>query len=196
MRRRPGGYPVGKEAAPPAARTVTERRFALDTAPLEDLRRHAAETYPEECCGFLLGRAAPEGAVVERALAADNEHPSARGTRYLIPPERVLAARREARALELRIVGYYHSHPDRSAEPSRHDLDDAWPGLSYLIVPVAGGVAGRPRSWRLREDARGFEEELVVPGDPREEAVSPPPGIVAGGRDESLEDTTRGGSPG
>lgn len=141
---------------------MTERRLAIARAPLKAVRRHAADAYPEECCGFLLGSELPWGAVVERVLTADNEHPSARSNRYLIPPERVLAARREARALNLRIVGYYHSHPGRSAEPSGHDLEDAWPAVSYLIVPVAEGVPGRPRSWRLREDGRGFQEEEVV----------------------------------
>lgn len=139
---------------------MTGRDLAIAPEALEALRRHAAAVYPEECCGFLLGRERREGGtVVERVLAAVNEHPSARTTRYLIPPERVLGARREARRCNLRIVGYYHSHPDRPAEPSLHDLVDAWPAVSYLIVPVDGGVAGGPRSWRLREDGQGFEEE-------------------------------------
>ncbi|MFP3941104.1 MAG: M67 family metallopeptidase [Thermoanaerobaculia bacterium] len=140
---------------------MTRRRLAIAPGPLEAVRRHAAEAYPEECCGFLLGRELPEGATVERTLAAANEHPAERSTRYLIPPERVLAARREARAEGFEVVGYYHSHPDRSGEPSRRDLEDAWPAVSYLIVPVAEGLAGRPRSWRLRGNGQGFEEETL-----------------------------------
>lgn len=162
MRRRPGGYPVGEDAALPAALTVTGHEVAISSGALEALRHHATTAYPEECCGFLLGSERRGGVVVvERILPAVNEHPSARDTRYLIPPERVLDARREARGAGLRIVGYYHSHPGRSAEPSRHDLEDAWPGVSYLIVPVDGGVPGAPRSWRLREDGSGFQEETI-----------------------------------
>ncbi len=64
-------------------------------------------------------------------------------------------------------MGYYHSHPDRSAEPSERDLADAWPFVSYLVVPVAEGVAGEMRSWRLRDDGGGFEEEdLQTAGRP------------------------------
>ena len=158
---------------------MTGRDLAIAPEALEALRRHAAAVYPEECCGFLLGRERREGgAVVERVVAAVNEHASARTTRYVIPPERVLAARREARRCNLRIVGYYHSHPDRPAEPSRHDLEDAWPAVSYLIVPVDGGVAGGPRSWRLREDGQGFEEEGVAFADG---AVAAPAAEARGG---------------
>lgn len=130
---------------------------------------HAASTYPEECCGFLLGVADADGGEVHvhRVLPARNEHPDRRDCRYLIAPETVLAARREARSLGLEVVGYYHSHTDGSAEPSAHDLRDAWPATSYLIVPVEDGVAGTPRSWRLdprslqEADGAAFVEETV-----------------------------------
>lgn len=173
---------------------MTHRRLAIAPAPLEAVRRHAADACPEECCGFLLGRDLPGGAVVERALAAENEHPSARSTRYLIPPERVLAAWREARALNLRIVGYYHSHPGRGAEPSGHDLEDAWPAVSYLIVPVAEGVPGRPRSWRLRKDGRGFDEEEVGAVHADDAAPSPAGAGTPGGAFEADVQATRGGA--
>lgn len=129
---------------------------------------HAASTYPEECCGFLLGVVDPGDAQeihVHRVLPARNEHPDRRDCRYLIAPETVLAARREARGLSLEVVGYYHSHTDGSATPSAHDLRDAWPATSYLIVPVEEGKAGPPRSWRLdpREgDGATFVEEAVI----------------------------------
>lgn len=142
--------------------TATRCRLALLPRHVQAVKRHAAEAYPEECCGFLLGAEDGDGGVlVERVLPARNEHPEDPRHRFLIAPETVLAARREARGLGLEIVGYYHSHPDRPAEPSEHDLADAWPNASYLIVPVADGVAGEVRSWRLRGDGGGFEEEGV-----------------------------------
>jgi len=137
------------------------------------VERHAAETYPAECCGFLLGEVAAggeephDGSVevrVERILPARNERRDEEaGHGYLIAPETVLAARREARSLGLQVVGYYHSHPDASAEPSERDLRDAWPGMSYLIVSVEDGQAVETRSWRLRGQGEPFEEEAVEP---------------------------------
>lgn len=157
---------------------------------LQAVRLHAASTYPEECCGFLLGVAAgsKKGAAVHvhRVLPARNEHPDRRDCRFLIAPETVLAAGREARGVGLEVVGYYHSHTDGSAAPSEHDLRDAWPATSYLIVPVDEGGAGPPRSWRLDEEGEAFVEEAVAragdrsPGSPS--SVGEPAGRTAEAR--------------
>lgn len=141
-------------------------RLVLCDRHLEAVKRHAAASYPEECCGFLLGRSSgPERAVlVDGVLPAPNERSESRGNRFLIGPETVLAAQREARGRHLEVVGYYHSHPDHPAEPSTFDREHAWPGLSYLIVPVRAGRAGQVRSYRLADDRSRFEEEPVTCG--------------------------------
>ena len=139
-------------------------RLALAKRQLVVIERHAMEAYPEECCGFLLGRDAGAGrTVVERVLPAMNERSDSRSNRFLIRPETVLAAHREAAAAGLEVVGYYHSHPDHPAEPSEFDREHAWPGLSYLIVAVDEGRPGATRSWRLADDRSGFDEETVEP---------------------------------
>jgi len=153
----------------------------IPAAALAAAAAHAEAAYPEECCGILVGRplvgaagageggAVHPGAAVARAVAADNERDAERRSRYTIAPEAVLAADRAARAEGLAIVGYYHSHPDRPAEPSAFDREHAWPGVSYLIVPVAAGRAGAARSWRLAAGRAGFVEQAVVAtGEPRE----------------------------
>jgi proteasome lid subunit RPN8/RPN11 len=151
-------------AGAPAARRLEIPAAALAAAAAEGER-----AYPEEGCGILLGRRLAEGgAAVVRAVAAGNEHAAGRRRRYTIGPEAVLAADRAARAAGLAIVGYYHSHPDHPAVPSAFDREHAWPGVSYLIVPVAAGRAGTPRSWRLRDDRAGFDEETLVVGEPGE----------------------------
>lgn len=126
--------------------------------------RHASSSYPEECCGVLIGRSGPDGTFVERVLSVGNERQDSRHNRFLISPETVLAAHKEARALGLDIVGYYHSHPDHPARPSEFDRDHAWPGLSYLIVSVQGGKVAETRSWRLTDERDSYEEETVEQG--------------------------------
>jgi cysteine synthase B len=130
----------------------------LPEAALVAIRRHAARIYPDECCGALLGPSA--GHVIE-AYALDNTFPDAQRRRFLVGPDEYRRA--EARATETgqKLLGFYHSHPDHPAEPSQFDLDHAWPNLSYLIISVQKGQPKVARSWRLKSDRSGFEEEFV-----------------------------------
>ena len=123
--------------------------------------QHATASYPDECCGVLIGRTLGCTTVVERLLSVGNERDDSRHNRYLISPETVLAAHKEARALGLDVVGYYHSHPDHPARPSEFDREHAWPGVSYLIVSVLKRNVADIRSWRLADDRERFDEEEI-----------------------------------
>lgn len=139
-------------------------RLLISPRHLHAAGQHAVTTYPEECCGILIGRplgSGDEGAMVERLLSAQNARSESRGNRYLIEPRTILAAQREAQAAQMDIVGYYHSHPDHPAEPSEFDREHAWPGYSYLIVSVRAGKVVAARSWRLKDDRSGFVEERL-----------------------------------
>ena len=152
---------MSQVSQPPVAAALT-----VSAADMDAIGRHAERTYPEECCGFLLGEAQGGVTNVDRIVPAANERRDSRHNRFVMNPETVLAAHKEARAAGLTVVGYYHSHPDHPAEPSEFDREHAWPGLSYLIVSVRGGQAERARSWRLRDDRERFEEERLA--GPRE----------------------------
>lgn len=141
---------------------MSEAVLELAAGDLAAIGRHGEHTYPEECCGFLLGRESAGTTRVARIVPAANERQDSRHNRFVMSPEIVLAAHKEARAAGLAVVGYYHSHPDHPAEPSEFDREHAWPGLSYLIVSVRGGQAGITRSWRLRDDRERFEEERLA----------------------------------
>jgi len=144
----------------------------------EKIRAHGAETYPNECCGALLGRdAGPDGAegvpreIVESFAMVNRRVDSSRGmramdkssarNRFLVTPQDVLEVEKAAAARGLGVIGWYHSHPDHAARPSEYDRENAWPWYSYVVVSVFGGVAGEMRSWRLREDREGFFEERM-----------------------------------
>ena len=136
-------------------------RLVISARHLQTLGRHASMSYPEECCGVLIGRSSDDTTVVERVLSVGNERQDSRHNRFLISPETVLAAHKEARALGLDVVGYYHSHPDHPARPSEFDREHAWPGVSYLIVSVEKGSVADARSWRLADDRGKFDEEKI-----------------------------------
>jgi len=134
----------------------------LTPALAEAIRRHAEETYPEECCGFVLGHAGADGREAAGIRRADNEGGDTAPNRYLVSPEAYLAAELETAREGREILGVYHSHPDHEARPSEFDRTHAFPGLSYLIVPVRDGKAGEIRSWMLAGDRTRFDPEPVT----------------------------------
>jgi proteasome lid subunit RPN8/RPN11 len=123
-----------------------------------DIRQHGRESYPHECCGALIGR----GKEVVEALALPNMTENGPRRRFLVRPLDYRAAERRATEVGCELVGFYHSHPDHPARPSRYDLDHAWPTFAYVIVTVADGEPKAMTSWRLREDRSAFDEESVT----------------------------------
>ncbi len=122
------------------------------------IRRHGKEAYPHECCGALFGRQR----VVTEAFALPNATEEGARRRFLVRPVDYRAAERRATELGAELLGFYHSHPDNPARPSRYDLDHAWPVFAYVIVAVDGGEPQAITSWRLREDRSAFDEEPVT----------------------------------
>ena len=124
------------------------------------INRHAAETYPHECCGGLIGH----DGVVADTFALPNTTEEGPRRRFLVRPDDYREAERRASELGAALLGFYHSHPDHPARPSQYDLDHAWPSFSYVIVSVQDGVAADMTSWRLRDDRTAFDEETLTYG--------------------------------
>jgi len=129
----------------------------------DEIRRHGASDYPFECCGLLLGYFDPNGfkSVVETHPISNAREESAKRNRFLITPEELLRGERYARAKNLEVVGFYHSHPDSPAVPSQYDLEHAWPTYSYIIVNTGNDSTGDLRSWEQRTDRSQFDEEHI-----------------------------------
>jgi proteasome lid subunit RPN8/RPN11 len=123
-----------------------------------EISRHGERTYPDECCGALIGR---DRTVLE-VVALPNVTDEGPRRRFRIQPADYLAAERRARELRGDLLGFYHSHPDAEARPSQYDLDHAWPNLSYIITSVRDGAAANTTSWRLVDDRSRFEEEPLI----------------------------------
>jgi proteasome lid subunit RPN8/RPN11 len=136
---------------------VSRLRIADDI--LDAIRRHAAETYPDECCGALIGQAGEGAPSVVTAVPLPNQTEEGPRRRFLVRPDDYRQAEENARASGAELLGFYHSHPDHPARPSQYDLDHAWPNLSYVIVAVDRGTPGNVASWRLRADRAAFDEE-------------------------------------
>ena len=117
---------------------------------VDQVRAHAREAAPNECCGLLIGRRD----TVERCVRTRNLTESP--TRYLIDPEEHFAAIHDARSQGQRVIGGYHSHPATEAAPSARDIAEAAGGSEflYLIVSLADSEKGNDlRAYRVRNGA-------------------------------------------
>ncbi|BAZ01484.1 Mov34/MPN/PAD-1 family protein [Tolypothrix tenuis PCC 7101] len=139
---------------------------------LQIIRTHAESTYPDECCGIILGHVTLEGKTVVEIMPTENawntEAANFSGDRtteterrrYAIAPQVMLQAQRKARDRSLNIIGIYHSHPDAAAIPSECDRLYAWPEYSYIIVSVQKGKAETLQSWSL-DESHQFQPEAI-----------------------------------
>jgi proteasome lid subunit RPN8/RPN11 len=130
--------------------------ITIDAAAAVTIRQHGRETYPDECCGALIGR----DGLVERAFALPNSTEEGPRRRFLVRPADYRLAEQVAAGAEL--VGFYHSHPDHPARPSQYDLEHAWPNFIYVIVSIVQGRAADMMAWKLNDARSSFDAQTVV----------------------------------
>jgi len=146
---------------------------------LQALQTHAESTYPEECCGLLLGHLSGSAKTLIEVLPTENtwddeaaeafqsiegsaKLESSKRSRFSIAPIVMLNAQKDARDRNLDIIGVYHSHPDHPAVPSEFDQAIAWSKYSYIIVSVQDGLACDLKSWSLDDDHQFQPEEILT----------------------------------
>jgi proteasome lid subunit RPN8/RPN11 len=110
-----------------------------------ELRAHAVEEAPNECCGVIAFR----DGVAERYVRGRNALASPYRYELEIDP---LVWFMEDDGYELAV---FHSHPETAPIPSRTDreLSGLWAGRTFLIYGVK---ADELRAWRVARD--GMEE--------------------------------------
>jgi proteasome lid subunit RPN8/RPN11 len=151
---------------------MAESSIFLDQKLLDRMLAHASLTYPEECCGLMIGEfrqgTAMKKVTFSRAVVNVFEK-SERYHRYTIDPREYVSIENEAEKSGKEVVGIYHSHPNASPRPSQYDHNDAWPTLSYVVIEVRERKPIDVASWRLKDDKSSFlEEQLTVEKIPLE----------------------------
>ncbi len=133
----------------------------LPRAVLQAIQEHARDAYPEECCGFLMGRSGPPRRV-EESRRARNVARENRSRRYMIDPVELLHADDDARKKNLDLIGIYHSHPDHPPVPSEYDRSRAASWLSYVIVSVVDRHPKDVTAWQFDEATGSFQPEEIA----------------------------------
>ncbi|RJP75146.1 MAG: M67 family peptidase [Candidatus Abyssobacteria bacterium SURF_17] len=135
---------------------------------LDDIYEHARETYPEECCGILVGRDAGKDRFITESHRAENMSKERRHERYLVDERKLIEVIKSVRGSQVDVVGFYHSHPDYPSRPSGFDTESAaWPGYSYLIVSVEADKVVSAQSWQMPDGAESFVEEPMTTDEER-----------------------------
>ena len=125
---------------------------------------HARKTYPNECCGAMLGSVDGEEKVVRVAVPLDNAFVGEQGERYEIRPQDLVAAEAAARLQKMDLVGIFHSHPDCDAYFSKTDLENSCPWYSFLVLSIRNGEFDHANSFLPDADqTRADKEELQHP---------------------------------
>ena len=155
---------------------------------IKKIERHGEQTYPNECCGFLIGTSEGGVNVLREVYPADNEwdasinktetlgetipaasrqyattaRAESHANRYWITPDQYKRADAYADGRNLQIIGYYHSHPDHPAQPSGYDFDHScFANQSYMIVAIEKGKAAALNSF-TKPDYEKFEPEQII----------------------------------
>lgn len=125
---------------------------------------HAEATYPNECCGAMLGSAVDGKKSVTSAIKLRNAFSGSQGARYELKPEDLLEADRAAREQKLDVIGIFHSHPDCDAYFSETDLKNSCPWYSFVVLSIKGGKFDHANSFLPDwEQTKADKEELIWP---------------------------------
>jgi proteasome lid subunit RPN8/RPN11 len=125
---------------------------------------HAERTYPNECCGAMLGHISGDSKQVVAAVPLENSFSGEQNARYELRPEDLLEADRSARARGLDLIGIFHSHPDCDAYFSQTDLKHSCPWYSFVVLSVNNGKFDHARSFLPDADqTKADDEELKWP---------------------------------
>ena len=148
--------------------------FTLTQVHLDALHAHARETYPDECCGMIIGRNGRDEVVrvsnIQNALHERDpeQFPRPAAIAYTMGPESapvLIAAERG----DLTVRAFYHSHPDHDSYFSAEDKTQAmggwdepsYPHAAQIVMSVRAGEVRATKVFVWEEAARDFLEVVL-----------------------------------
>jgi [CysO sulfur-carrier protein]-S-L-cysteine hydrolase len=148
---------------------IDPRLLELSAQHIKAIQSAAANSYPDECCGLLIG--AGEDDVVVANVSPSANLSENRGTRFVIDPQLQFDLLRQLRGTRNRVIGHYHSHPNGVSVPSRRDIAMASdPAEIWVIIALERGMPSVPRAFVIEpEEDKVREIPTMVPPKNRSE---------------------------
>ena len=141
----------------------------------------AEAAYPNECCGLVAGiKINDETHEISRVIESRNVHPSGGHDRFEIDPKvrfdlmRALGEIGDEPPTSERLIGHYHSHPDRPATPSIYDLTCVFePELLWIILGLKQGFVRRVSVFQFDLENQNFNQLPLRQADGSSYAIAP-----------------------
>ena len=136
--------------------------LTISRAFADEMIAHSQLEDPNECCGILAGR----NEVVENVYRIANATPSP--YRYVMEPQEMLNAMRDADSNEWDITAFYHSHTHSPAYPSPTDVrmaqQSGWLGddIYYILVSLEDKTNPHIRAYRIQESGEIIEQDFTI----------------------------------
>jgi proteasome lid subunit RPN8/RPN11 len=153
--------------------------LTINEVTLAAMEAHALATYPDECCGMIT-ECGGRQEVVQVANIQDELHardpvqfPRTGRMAYNMGSECVPVLIAAGRG-ELRLLAFYHSHPDHDAYFSAEDKTQALGGgeepsygdAAHIVLAVRAGTVGAAKAFAWDAAARDFVEISLVVAPP------------------------------
>ncbi|MBI4379086.1 MAG: M67 family metallopeptidase [Nitrospinae bacterium] len=148
----------------------------IDTSTIKIIYDHAIQDYPNECCGIVSGDG--KGfAIVHKCKNIQNElhgkdpvrYTRDARTAYYIDPRELIDIFHDAEKKGLKIIAFYHSHPNHAAYFSQEDRDLAmfgdepsYPDAEYIVVSLFNESVNEVASFKWDDSQRDFLKRLIV----------------------------------
>ena len=160
----------------PMALTLTQKAW-------EEISRHAAETFPEECCGVILYYGNTDE--VRRLRNIQNQlhaldpatYPRDASIAYAMDQKELDSIIHEAETTGARIKAFYHSHPDHEAYFSQEDRafatpfgEPTYPECAQIVISIYDRVVRRISAYAWAQEKKDFVEIALRKSSPNEGA--------------------------
>jgi proteasome lid subunit RPN8/RPN11 len=117
--------------------------------------------FPMNAADFYTAMKPTKVRTIELAVPVINSKDGDKKRRFEISPLDYMKAEQYALQNNIGLLGVYHSHPQHPAIASEHDLKQAMPYFSYVILSVMDAKIADIKSWKLNEENTIFIEEDI-----------------------------------
>jgi len=149
-------------------------QIVLSDPALADISRHAAESFPEECCGVVLDYGGRDEVrrlenIQNRLHALDPEtYPRLATIAYAMDPKELETVLDRAAVAGGRVKAFYHSHPNHEAYFSAEDKafampfgEPTFPDTAQIVVSIYDRVVKRVAAYLWDAERQDFVEAAL-----------------------------------